>query len=213
MRFPRWLLSAVLASGFLLSLLQLFDAYHVWYFPMIHGLAHSLRFDLGFSLIPILLPVSVLILAHLLKEGKYCETLIAVSASIGLYLLFGLEIAVAWFSISQIALALLHIIRIGDFLFWLLAFMTGFEATALIHWALLPFGIVTPLSWFAGLELALFYILAPLAPLIVLTVMLIVVIKLIAPRYLADAGRFFRSYFSLGVESKQEIVILHPNLD
>ena len=31
--------------------------------------------------------------------------------------------------------------------------MTVFEATALIHWALLPFGIVTPLAWFADLEL------------------------------------------------------------
>ena len=210
MRFPRWLVPAVLASGLLLSLLQLFDAHHVWYFPMIHGLAYSLRFNLGFSLVPALLPISATILVHLLKEGRYGETLIATSASIGLYLLFGTEAAVAWFSIFQIALALRHIKRIGEFLFWLLAFMTGFEATALIHWALLPFGIVTPLAWFADLELAIFYILAPLAPLFVLTMILIVTLKLFTPRYLTLAGQFSEQIFSSKDESTKEIINLHP---
>ena len=210
MRFPRWLVSAVLASGFLLSLVQLFDAHHVWYFPMIHGLAYSLRFDLGFSLVPALLPISATILMYLLKEGKYGETLIVISASIGLYLLFGLEAAVAWFSIFQIALALLYLIGIGEFIFWLLAFMTGFEAMALIHWALLPFGIVTPLAWFADLELAIFYILALLAPLVVLTMILVVTLKLLAPRYLTLTGQFFKHYSSPKVESKNEFINLHP---
>lgn len=210
MRFPRWLVSAVLASGLLLSLLQLFDAHHVWYFPMIHGLAYSLRFNLGFSLVPVLLPISIIVLVLLLKESKYKEVIIATSVSTGLYILFGLEAAVAWFSIFQIALALLYIIKIGEFLFWLLAFMTGFEATALIHWALLPFGIVTPLAWFADLELAIFYILAPLAPLVVLTIFFVVIFKLLAPQYLTIAGQFFRLYSSPKIESKQEIVNLHP---
>jgi len=210
MRFPRWIVSAILALQLLLSLLQLLDAHGVWYFPMIHGLAYSLRFDLGFSLLPALLPVSALVLGYLLKEGKYRGSLIAASVSIGLYLIFGIEAAVAWFSIFQIALALLHFLEIGEFLFWLLAFMTGFEATALIHWVLLPFGIVTPLAWFADLELAMFYILAPLAPFVVITIFLIVIFKLLAPQYLAVVGQLYRLYSSPKVETKKETINLHP---
>ena len=116
----------------------------------------------------------------------------------------------AWFSIFQIALALLYIIRIGEFLFWLLAFMTGFEATASIHWALLPFGRVTPLAWFADLERVIFYIFAPLAPLVVLTMIFIVTLKLLAPRYLILAGQFFKQYSPPKTESKPEIINLHP---
>ena len=77
MRFPRWIFSVILALQLLLSLLQLLDAHGVWYFPMIHGLAYSLRFDLGFSLLPALLPISALVLGYLLKEGKYRGSLIA----------------------------------------------------------------------------------------------------------------------------------------
>ena len=131
MRFPRWLVSAALASEFLLSLLQLLDAHQLWYFPMIRGLSYALRFDLGFSLVPALLPVSATILVHLLKEGKYTEILITVSLSIGIYLFLGIEAAMAWFSIFQIALALFFITGIEEFLLWLLDSMTGFEATAL----------------------------------------------------------------------------------
>ncbi|MCZ2809684.1 MAG: hypothetical protein O2V44_10050, partial [Candidatus Bathyarchaeota archaeon] len=212
MRLPRWLVSSVLAFQFLLSLLQLLDAYRVWYFPMIRGSAYSLRFDLGFSLVLALLPVSALVLIYLLKNGRYREVIVAVTVSVGFYLLFGVEAAVAWFSVFQVALALWRLVGIGEFFFWLLFFLTGFEVTALVHWALLPFGVVTPLAWFADLELALFYVLAPMAPLVVLAIILIVILKLLLPQYLIIARRFFRVPFSSESESDEEEIRLHPKM-
>jgi hypothetical protein len=212
MHLPRRIVSAILALEFLLSLLQLIDAHSVWFFPMINGQSYSLRFNLSFSLLPVLLPISSLVLIFLIKEGKFREVLIAISVSIGLYLFFGIEAAVAWFSFFQISLMLFYFIEIGDFLFWLMALMTGFEFTALIHWVLLPLGIVSPLAWFADLELALFYIHVPLAPLIFFTIILVVLSKLLAPQYLTTVARFLGLDSFTEVSSKSERIYLQPSI-
>jgi len=192
MRFPRWLVSSILAFQFLLSTLQLLDVHRVWYFPMIHGLAYSLRFDLGFSLVPAILPVSAVVALYLLKGGKYREVLVASFLSLCIYVFLGMEDAVSWFSVFQIPLALVCLVDVGDFLYSLLVFLTGFEVTALVHWILLPLGISTPLAWFADLELALFYVIAPIAPLVVLTIFFVVFIKMIFPKYLVSVERFLK---------------------
>ena len=192
MRFPRWLVSSILAFQFLISTLQLLDVHRVWYFPMIHGLAYSLRFDLGFSLVPVILPVSAVVAIYLLKGGKYREVLIATFLSCCIYVFLGMEAAVSWFSVYQVPLALVCLVDVRDFLYSLLVFLTGFEVTALVHWMLLPLGIFTPLAWFADLELALFYVLAPLAPLVVLSIFFVVFIKLIFPQYLVSVERFLK---------------------
>jgi len=192
MRFPRWLVSSILAFQFLLSTLQLLDVHRVWYFPMIHGLAYSLRFDLGFSLVPVILPVSAVVAIYLLKGGKYREVLIATFLSCCIYVFLGMEAAVSWFSVYQVPLALVCLVDVRDFLYSLLVFLTGFEVTALVHWMLLPLGIFSPLAWFADLELALFYVLAPIAPLAVLTILFIVFIKLFFPQYIVPVERFLK---------------------
>lgn len=210
MRLPKWLVSAVLALELIMAMLQLLDAFHVWYFPMIHGYAYSLRFDLGFSLVLALLPVSSIILAYLFKGRKYREIFITFSISLGLYIFFGLEAAVAGFSLIQVVWALLYFAAVGDFLFWFLVLMTGFESTALIHWVLLPFGVSSPLVWFADLELSLFYVFAPLAPLMVIFIIFIVVLKLLPNRYLRIFGQFFTSRSNLCSGVNGEKIQLHP---
>ncbi|MFX0140390.1 MAG: hypothetical protein ACFFDN_42520, partial [Candidatus Hodarchaeota archaeon] len=175
-------------------------------------LAYSLQFDLGFSLVPTLLPVSAMVLICLLKNGRYREIVVAVTISVGFYLLYGVKAAVAWFSVIQVAIVLWRLVRIGEFLFWLLVFLTGFEATTLVHWVLLPFGVATPLAWFADLELALFYIIAPLAPLVVLVIILIVFLKLLKPQYLIIAIQFFRVLSPPEGELKEEEIRLHPQI-
>ena len=132
MRFPRWLVSSILAFQFLISTLQLLDVHRVWYFPMIHGLAYSLRFDLVFSLVPAILPVSDVVALYLLKGGKYREILLASFLSLYIYVFLRLEAGVSWFSFL-LAFALVFLVDVGDFLFSLLVFFTGFEVTALVY--------------------------------------------------------------------------------
>lgn len=171
MRLRARLVPAVLALQFFLSALQLLDAFHVWYYPMIHRLVYYLRFDLGFSLVPVLLPVAFVVLACLLLRRDFLGVFVSSVVTLLVHFFFGFEAAVAVFSFIQVVWALFRFIDLDEFLFWFLVLITGFEAIVLIHWVLLPFGITTPLSWFANLELDLFYIAAHLAPLIVLMIM------------------------------------------
>jgi hypothetical protein len=88
-----------------------------------------------------------------------------------------LEVAVAVFSLTQVVFALIHFVDVREFLFWFVALITGFEVTALVHWVLLPFGVKSPVFWFAELELTLYYVLAPLSPLIVICFFFIIFFK------------------------------------
>jgi hypothetical protein len=99
---------------------------------MIHGLAYSLRFDLVFSLVPAILPVSDVVALYLLKGGKYREILLASFLSLYIYVFLRLEAGVSWFSFL-LAFALVFLVDVGDFLFSLLVFFTGFEVTALVY--------------------------------------------------------------------------------
>jgi len=154
-----------------MSVLQLLDAFHVWYYPMKHRWVYYLRFDLGFSLVPVLLPVAFVVLACLLLRRDFLGVFVSSVVTLFVHFLFGFEAAVAVFSFIQVVWALHRFVDLGEFLSWLLILMTGFEGVALIHWALLPFGVVSPFTWFADLEMTLFYVAAHLAPLIVLLIM------------------------------------------
>lgn len=179
MRLPKWFVPVFLALELFLSLLQLLDGFHVWYFPLIHGWVYYLRFDLGFSLVYVLLLGSFIILVYLLRERRYTEIFLASSISLGLNVVFGLEVAVAVFSLTQIVFALVHFVDVREFLFWFVVFFTGFEAVALVHWVVLPFGVESPVVWFAELELSLFYVFAPLSPLIVMCCYFVIFIKIL----------------------------------
>jgi hypothetical protein len=174
---PKWFVPVFLAFELLLSLLQLLDGFHVWYFPLINRWVHYLRFDLGFSLVFALLPGAFIILVYLLRDRKYTEIFLASSISLGLNVVFGFEVAAAVFSLTQVVSALVHFVDVREFLFWLVALFTGFEAMALVHWVVLPFGVESPVVWFAELELSLFYVFAPLSPLIVICCFFVIFIK------------------------------------
>jgi len=161
-----------------MSVLQLLDAFHVWYYPMKHRWVYYLRFDLGFSLVPVLLPVAFVVLACLLLRRDFLGIFVSSVVTLFVHFFFGFEAAVAVFSLIQVVWALYRFVDIGEFLFWFLVFFTGFEVLALIHWVLLPFGIVSPLTYFADLEMAFFYILGQLSPLIMLFIFIIAIFNI-----------------------------------
>lgn len=193
MRLLRSLQSAILALQSILALLQLLDVFKVWYFPMIHRTAYSLQFNLGFSLAPALLLLSSAILAYMLKWKRYRVILISISASMGIYPLIGFNASVACFSLLLVAASLQYFGEFEEYMFWVLVLLTGFEGIALIHWVFLPLGFVSPLIWFADLELALFYVFAHLAPLMVISIIFILFLKPLVQRYLRVKGEFLTS--------------------
>jgi len=170
------LIPITLAFELFLSVFQLLDAFHVWYFPMKHGWMYVLRFDLGFSLVPVLLPVAFVILAYLLLRRDFLGIFVSSIVTLLVHFFFGFEAAVAVFSLIQVVWALYRFIDLSEFLSWLLVLITGFKALALIHWVVYPFGLVSPFGWFAELEMALFYIAGNLAPLIVVLILMIILI-------------------------------------
>ena len=161
----------VLALQSLLAVVGLLDAFHVTYFPMIHRATFTKVFSLGFSLAPALLVLSSITIAYLLVCGRFWEVIVLSSASLGLFFVSGIGLSAAVLSVLLVAVTLLRFRGFQDYVFWVLVLLTGFEGLALLHWILLPFGVASPLAWFASLELSLFYVAAYLAPLLVLPLM------------------------------------------
>lgn len=173
------IVSPVLALQTILGVLQLLDVFDVSYYPMIHGSSRArMVFSLGFSLTPALIPLTLITFAYLLKRKMYTEILVSASVSVGLYFFKGLDASVAFISLMLVGVALLDSRRFQDYFTHLLALLSGLEGAALIHWILLPFGINSPFAWFAVLERSLFYVAANLAPLIVLPLMFMWILKL-----------------------------------
>jgi len=210
MRLRERLFPAVLAMQLFLSVLQLLDAFHVWYFPMKHRWVYYLRFDLGFSLVPVLLPVAFVVLVCLLLRRDFLGVFVSSVVTLFVHFFFGFEAAVAMFSILQIILVLYRFVDLGEFLSWLLVIFTGFETLTLIHWVLLPFGIVSPLTYFADLEMDLFYVAAHLAPLIVVIIMGMWFLRPVI-RYVG-IDRFLVSRFNLVFGLSREEVDIHPRI-
>ena len=88
-----------LAVQSILGVLQLLDAFHVIYFPMIHRATLTKTFSLGFSLTPVLLLLSVITLAYLLARKRHKEVLISAFASMALYLVLGVKASSAALSL------------------------------------------------------------------------------------------------------------------
>jgi len=178
MRLREQFVSAVLALLFLLSVLQLLDAFEVWYHPMIHRWLYTLNFSLGFSLVPVLLPGSFVVIVFLLRNERYLEVFLSSSASFLINYFFGLEAAVACFSFFLVLMALRCFVGVSGFLTWLFGILAGLEAVSLFHWLLfLPLGLKTPLESLAELEMSLFYVASNLAPCLVLTLIFVCFLK------------------------------------
>jgi len=165
------LLHLTLALQSLLAILELLDALNVTYFPTIHRATIRRTFSLGFSLAPALLLLSSITIAYLLRGRRHLDVLVLFSASLGLYMVFGLGVSAALLSVMLVSVTLLRFRGFQDYAFWIFVLATGFEGLAFLHWILLPFGISSPMAWLADLELSLFYVVAPLAPLIAAAIM------------------------------------------
>ena len=124
--------------------------------------------------------VVVLMLAmcwYLVEEGRIREVLTGLSASIFMCLFVDLGVCVSVFSLVLVGITLMRSRRFQGYFTCLLALSAGFEGLALVHWVLLPLGITSPLAWFADLELSLFYVASYLAPLLVLPLMFMWVLR------------------------------------
>lgn len=192
MRLRGRLFPAALALQFFLSVLQLLDAFHVWYFPLKNRLVHHLRFYLGFSLVPVLLLAGFVLLAYFLFRRDFLGVFLFSVVTLFVHLFFGFEAAVGVFSFLQVVWALYRFIDLGDFVLCLLVLLTGFEAIVLIHWILYPLGLVSPFGWFAELEMDLFYIAGNLAPLIIVFIFMIALVDFL--RFLPGFDGFFSRF-------------------
>jgi len=172
-----WVVTPILALQSILGALQLLDAFQVTCYPMVHRATMYRVFSLGFSLTPALIFLMLINVGYLLTRKTYAAILVSAYVLIVLYFFKGLDVSVAFTSIMLVGVALLDSCRFQDYFTWLLALLTVFEGAALIHWILLPLGIVSPLAWFADLELSLFYVAAKLAPLLVLPLMFMWTLK------------------------------------
>jgi len=172
-----WVITAILALQPILGVLQLLDAFQVTCYPMIHRATTYREFGLGFSLTPVLISLMLINIGYLLNRKMYAVILVSAYVLIVLYFFKGLDVSVAFTSLMLVGVAILDSRRFQSYFTWLLALLTVFEGAALIHWILLPLGIVSSLAWFADLELSLFYVAAKLAPLLVLPLMFMWILK------------------------------------
>ena len=172
-----WVITPILAIQSILGVLQLLDAFHVNCYPMIHRKTMYRSFSLGFSLAPVLFSLMLIILGYLLTRKKYKEILVLEYILVVLYFFKGLDVSVAFTSLMLVGVALLDSRMFQDYFTYLLALLCVLEGAALIHWVLLPLGVTSPFAWFADLDLFLFYVVDRLAPLFVLPLMFMWILK------------------------------------
>jgi len=164
-------MTPILALQSILGVFQLLDAFQVTCYPMVHRATTYREFSLGFSLTPVLISLMLINVGYLFTRKMYTETLVLAYVSIVLFFFKGLDVSVAFTSLMLMGVILLGSLRFQDYFTWLLALLAVFKGAALMHWILLPLGVVSPFAWFADLELSLFYFVAKLAPLLVLPLM------------------------------------------
>jgi len=186
-RLERWI-TPIVALQSVLCVLELLDSFNVTIYPMVHRATLERTFSLGFSLVGV---VSVLMLAtswYLVEEGRIREVLTGLSASVFLCLFVDFGVCVSVFSLVLVGITLMRSRGFQRYFTCLLALLAAFEGLALVHWILLPFGVVSPLAWFADLELSLFYVASYLAPLLVLPLMFMWVLRPVLRWVFLDEG-------------------------
>jgi hypothetical protein len=162
-----------------LGSLQLLDAFEVVFFPTVHRATMVRHFELGFSLVVPLVLLLVAWAGWILLRGR---GLLAFYPLVGfaVYPFAGLEAAVSVVSLFCVVIGLYASRMFEGFLKSLLLVVSAFEGLALLHWLILvPLGISSPLTGLASLELDLFYVASYLAPLLVLPLMFMWLLKLI----------------------------------
>jgi hypothetical protein len=165
-------------QGFL-GFLQLLDAVGVVFFPTVHRATVVRRFELGFSLA---VPLALLLVAWLtwmLWSGRLRLVPLPLLGLV-LYPVAGLDASAGVVSVFCVAVGLYASRSFEGFVKSFLLIVSGFEGLALLHWVFfVPLGLESPLAGLASLELNLFYVASYLAPLLVLPLMFMWLLKLV----------------------------------
>ena len=166
----------LLALQSILGSLQLLDALNIWYHPTIHRATRSIRFELGFDLVAPLAVLLVLWLGWIFWRRP--KAVLFPAVALILYPFFGLEAALSAASLQAVVGGLWILRRLGNYLSWVFLFLGGLEAVSLLHWIVyIPSGLASPLESAARLELDMFHMTAYLAPLLVLPLMFMWILK------------------------------------
>ena len=174
-----WSAPLLLALLTFLGALQLFDAFEVVYYPMIHRAMGIRQFDLGLCLVSPLLFL-LLIWSSWIMWKRHFLVLPFPVVAITLYSFTNVEAVVSIGSLLAVASSLWVNRKIVRYLACVLALLGSIEALALLHWAVfLPIGLPSQFLWYANLEMGLFYLLARLAPFLSIPLMFLWIPKLI----------------------------------
>ncbi|MFX0132593.1 MAG: hypothetical protein ACFFDN_02985 [Candidatus Hodarchaeota archaeon] len=174
-----WSAPFLLALLTVLGALQLLDALDVVYYPMIHGATSTMRFDLGLSLVPLLLFLLFIWISWVIWKKRFRALPFPILA-MGLYPFTSLEVVVSIGSLLAVAGGIWANREIVRYLSGVLALLSSIEALSLLHWVVfLPIGLSSSFRWYANLEMGLFYLAAHLAPFLVIPLMYLWVFKLL----------------------------------
>lgn len=169
----------VMALQGLMGFLQLLDAFGVIFFPHIHRATMVRRFELGFSLVVPLALLLVAWVAWMLWSRRGMLSLLPF-VGLALYPFAGYDAAVSVVSLFGVVVGLYASRMFEGFVKALLVLVSAFEGLALLHWLVfVPLGVDSPMAGIASLELDLFYVASYLAPLLVLPLMFMWLLKLI----------------------------------
>jgi len=165
-------------QGFL-GFLGLLDAFGVVFYPTVHRATVVERFELGFNLVAPLALLLVAWVAWMLWSGRRGLVLVPLLGLV-LYPVAELDASAGAVSVLCVAVGLYASRSFEGFIKSFLLIVSGFEGLALLHWVFfVPLGLGSPLAGLASLELDLFYVASYLAPLLVLPLMFMWLLKLI----------------------------------
>jgi len=168
----------MILQGFL-GFIGLLDAFGVVFFPTVHRATMVRRFELGFSLVVPLALMLVAWVGWMLWSGRRGLVLVPF-LGLALYPFAGLDASVGAVSVVCVAVGLYASRSFEGFLKSLLLVVSAFEGLALLHWVFfVPLGLESPLAGLASLELNLFCVVSYLAPLLVLPLMFMWLLKLV----------------------------------
>jgi len=166
-------------------MLRLLDLFSVPYLSHTVGEPSTVAsFDLG---VTPMMPLSILLIVfilYIIRERWFTEVVVFSCLGLLTGFLWSWGVSISILSIVLPVFVTKRRRGFEAFLFWSLTLATGFTVLNLIHWMLLPLGVVSPFESVAGLGLDLFYVAAPVAPPLALLALFSWCLAPLAKRYL-----------------------------
>jgi len=167
----------LLALQSVLGSFQFLDALGPVYYPMVHRATRAVRFELGVSLVAPLLALLVLWVGWVAWERRF-KALFLIAPGFLVYPFFGFEASISALSLLLVVGGLWFKRCFEEFFTGVFVLLCCLEALALIHWVVfIPLGLSSPLGGVAWVEMGLFYLSGYLAPLLVLPLLFMWVLR------------------------------------